>query len=311
MNSEALYEMSVRVTRRAESAQRVAARAEMVSRVVARMEIRRVASQVCSEVFPGKTASSDSTREILVAMAEGALISDEGSVRVAGLGSLITKMKEIASAIKANPNVWDHLKKLIGIESLDQLPGKLKELVKEGYHYLRKAMEHAFKTWPLKIYTFPEAKMISLNALIEKLVKLSPKFMKFLHDHVKPHVDQFDVWLRKNLPTVSKALMVGIYVWIWFNVVEFEWHLKDMLDAATGAITLSDLLASLPGSVLGFMMNSLGFGTFTLFPVAFVMRLVVVTGARYLDFEGGSVKLNYAKLQKDFGMSHEELAELA
>ena len=129
MNSEALYEMSVRVTRRAESAQRVAARAEMVSRVVARMEIRRVASQVCSEVFPGKTASSDSTREILVAMAEGALISDEGSVRVAGLGSLITKMKEIASAIKANPNVWDHLKKLIGIESLDQLPGKLKELV--------------------------------------------------------------------------------------------------------------------------------------------------------------------------------------
>jgi hypothetical protein len=311
MNSEELHEMAMRVTRRAEMARRVAAQAEMVSRVAARAEIRRVASQVCSEVFPGKTASSRSTREILVAMAEGALIPSEGPVHVAGLGSLVAKLKQIASAIKANPNVWDHLKKMIGVESLDQLPGKLKELVKEGYHWLRKAMDHAFKSWPLKIYTFPEAKLISLNALIEKMAKMSPRFMKFLHDHVKPHVDQFDVWLRKNLPTVSKALMVGIYVWIWFNVVEFEWHLKDMLDAATGALSLSDLLASLPGSILGFMMNSLGFGTFTLFPAAFIMRLVVVTGARYLDFEGGSVKLNYSKLQKDFGMSHEELAELA
>ena len=284
---------------------------EMASRVAARAEIRNAAFLACAHVPKGKTASSRLNLErALVAMAEGALIPESGPVRTAGLGNLLKKFKQIVSAVKHYPNLWEKVKELLGVESIDELPGRLKELAKEGYKWLKKAIHHAFETWPLKIYTFPEAKLLSVNKLIEKLMKISPRFEKFLHDKVKPHVDQFDIWMKKNLPHLSKVAMVAIYIWIWLNVTEFEWDLKSLLEAATGTLSLSDLLTSLPGSVIGFLMNSLGLGTFSLLPVAFVARLVFVMSARYIEYDGG-FKLNHTNLHKDFGFEPEALAEIS
>jgi hypothetical protein len=130
----------------------------------------------------------------------------------------------------------------------------------------------------------------------------SPAFKKFLADTVKPRVDQLDAWLQKYLPTVSKVVMVAIYVWIWINVVEFEWDLKGIIDAATGALSLSDLLASLPGSILGALMKSLGFGTFTLLPAAYAVRLALVVSRRYVSWTGSGFAFDADKLRADFGL---------
>lgn len=270
------------------------------------MEIRKCASEACSKLARGRTASSREPLErALVAMAEGALIPADGSpVRKEAFAGLLRKFKQVVDAVRHSPGLWEQVKKLLGVESLDELPGKLQALARDGFHYLQKALHSAFEKWPLKLYTLPENKLLSFNALIEKLVKMSPRFEKFLHSHVKPKIDQFDHWMKEHLPHLSKLLMVAIYIWIWLNVTEFEWHLKDLMSAATGALSLSDLLVSLPGSILGFLMNSLGFGTFTLLPATIAARILVLIAARYIDY-GGGFRINYDKLSEDFGIPKE------
>lgn len=279
----------------------------LASRVAARFEIRQAASEAVSSM-PRTASDRESLRGSLIALAEGALIPETGMPKSAGLGSILRKFKQIVRSVEKAPGLWSKIREFLGVENLSELPGRLKELAREGGKYLQKILGKAFSTWPLKLYTLPEAKLFSLNALLEKVMKLSPKFEAFLRREVKPRIDSFDAWLKENLPFVSKVAMVAIYVWIWFNVVEFEWDLKALLAAATGALSLSDLLSSLPASILGFLMNSLGFGTFTLFPAALVARLLVLMAFRYLSWEGGSLQLNRAKLSEDFGLSETALA---
>lgn len=272
-------------------------------RVVARYLIRRAASDACRVTFQARTASANMTERVLVACAEAALVSMEGSqVRVGGLMDLPRKMLEMAKAIKKFPAIWDKLAGILGVHSLADLPGILKELVKQGYGVLRKALTRAFETWPLKLYSLPENELFGINKILESLMAKSPEFKKWLETSVKPRVEQFDAWLKEHLPTVSKVLMVGVYIWVWFNVVEFEWNLKGLLDAATGHLSLADFLSSFPGSVIGAVMNGLGLGTFTLLPAAAAVRLVFLMSHRYLSWTGSGFSFDLDRLRADFGI---------
>lgn len=273
------------------------------ARVYARYVIRVAAGGACRSTFRTRTATTDLTRRVLIAGAEAALIPDDGSpVRLAGLLDLPRKMVELAKITKRFPKLWDRVKEFLGVESLSDLPSRVKELVKEGYAALRKALGKLFNTWPLKLYTLPESKVFSLGAALDKLLASHPGFTKWLNGSVKPRVDQFDKWLREALPTVSKVLMVSIYVWLWINTTEFEWDLKGILDAATGHITLSDLLGSLPGSVLGAVLGSLNLGTFTLLPAALAARLMFLIAHRYVSWTGSGFAFDMDKLRADFGI---------
>lgn len=279
------------------------------SRVAARHFIRLAARDACRKTFRTRTASVNMTERVFVAMAEGALIPADGSpVRTAGLMDLPRKLVEFAREVKRAPGIWEKVKDLLGVESLTDLPGRLKELAKEGYGYLRKLVDSAFEKWPLKLYTLPENKIIGVNAILEKIAARFPQFERWLKESVKPRVDQLDEWLKKHVPTVSKVLMVGIYIWIWLNVVEFEWDLKGLLEAATGKLSLSTLLASLPGSAIGAMMNSLKLGTFTLLPAALAVRLLYLMSKRYLTWTGSGFELDWDKLREDFGVEVEGFA---
>lgn len=290
-----------------EMARRIAAQstptldhAEMARRVALRFEIRKAASSACSRLPKGRTASSRAPVErMLIAMGEGALLPENGPTGKLAFANILRKFKQVVDSVRHAPKLWDHFKTLIGVESLDELPGKLKEMASTGFHALQKAFHSAFEKWPLKLYTIPEGKLLSVNKLLEKLLKLAPGFERWLHTNVKPKVDQFDHWLKEKLPHFSKIVMVSIYIWIWLNVVEFEWNLKDLLAAAAGSLSLSDLLASLPASIIGFLMNSFGFGTFTLLPVALAARILVLLAARYIEYDGG-FRINYEKISADF-----------
>jgi len=276
---------------------------EMAGRVAARHEIRIAAKRACFSI--NRTASANGLLErCLVAMAEGALVPEDGSpVRTAGFANLARRLKQMAVMVGKFPKLWERVKEFLGVESLADLPGRITELAKEGYKALKRLIDKAFSVWPLKLYTLPESKLFSLNALLEKIADASPAFKNFLTDTVKPRVDQFDAWLKKYLPAISKVVMVAIYVWIWLNVVEFEWDLKGIIDAATGTISLSDLLTSLPGSILGALMNSLGLGTFTLLPAAYAVRLALVISRRYVTWTGSGFSFDAEKLREDFKFS--------
>lgn len=206
--------------------------------------------------------------------------------------SILKKMKSIVDLAKKAPKLWQRLKDILKLDSITSLPSRLKDLAKRGYQALKKAIHKAFSTWPLKLYTLEKGKLKSFNDLLDSLIAKHPNFKKFLQQRVKPKVDLFDQWLKKHLPTVSKILMVAIFIWIWLNVVEFEWDMKALTEAVTGHLSLSDLLASLPGSALGFMMNAFGFGTFTLLPISIAARILFLLREGYADYKSGKLNLS-------------------
>lgn len=274
------------------------------NRVATRHLIRLAARDACRTTYRTRTASVDLTERVLVAVAEGAYLSHGGNVRVA---SLVSKLAELAKALKRFPNLWEKLKELLGIESLSALPGKIKGLLQEAYGALRKLLTKAFDSWPLKLFTLPESKLFSVNKLLEALMKKYPQFDKWLESNVKPRVDQFDKWLRQYLPTVSKVLMVGIYLWLWMNTTEFEWDIKGILDAATGHLSLADLLAGLPGTVIGGLLGTFNLGTFSLLPAAIAARVLFLLGKRYLVWTGSGFKFDAEALNADFGIAPSEV----
>jgi len=223
------------------------------------------------------------------------------------LGGVVKKVKQLWDLFKQIPKLWEKFKHLIGIESLTDIPRAIADLVKKGAAALRAAVHKAFNTWPLKLYTLEKGKLHSLNEILGKIMAKFPKFKHWLEAHAKPKVDMFDKWMRKYLPGISHLALIAIYIWIWWNVVEFEWDLKSFTDVLTGALTLGDLLASLPSSGLGFLLNSFGFGMFTLLPMAIVARVVFLVGHRIVEWHGDKFKVDVEQVADIAGVDPEEV----
>lgn len=279
---------------------------DLTQRVADRYLIRLAVRQACeTPAFRTRGAAlQDLTPRVVEAFVEGFYLpTHSGQIHVAGL---IQKLKQLTDLFKKAPQLWEKFKSLIGIESLWDIPKAIKELAQKGYRYLRGLLEKAFETWPLKLYTLEKGKVFSVNDLLDKLIKKYPAFDRWLRTHAKAKVDQFDQWLREHLPAISTVLMAAIYIWIWFNVVEFEWDVKSLTDAMTGRIALADLLGSLPSSGIGALMNALHLGTFTLFPAAIIARLLYLIGHRYLIWDGRRFHFDSVNLEKDFGVPQAE-----
>jgi len=279
-------------------------RKNLTSKVADRYLVRLAARKAHTSLQKSRrTASSEITPEVLAAFAE-AFYLQRYRGRVA-FGGLLKKLKQLGQVFTKVPKLWDHFKKMVGITSLTELPKALKELAKRGYQVLRKLVGKLFSTWPLKIYTLSKDQFFSINNLLGNLMAKFPAFGKWVNTKVRPRVDQFDQWLRSKSPALSGVLMAAVYIWIWFNVVEFEWDLKGLADAFTGALSLSDLLSSLPGSALGFLMRALNLGTFTLLPAAFAARLLWLMSKRYVVWTGRGFELNRELLAADLKVAPE------
>lgn len=213
--------------------------------------------------------------------------------------SLVTRFKQILTFMGKYPKVWAQVKEALGVASLTDLPSKLKALAQQGLKILHGALDKAFSHMPLKIYTMDKGKLDLVNDFMKQIHKAFPVLDRIL-DKIQPAVNQLDIWLRKNLPVIGKGLVIAVYCWIWINVTEFEWDVKSILDAVTGRIGLADLMGSLPGSTVGFLMNGLGFGTFTLLPAAFAARTLWLVMNRYLNIEGHSLVIDWKAIQEDF-----------
>ncbi|MDB4278171.1 hypothetical protein N9917_01075 [Deltaproteobacteria bacterium] len=271
------------------SAQRIA------DRHIIQMAVRKATS---SRDFRRRRGSvRDLTPEVLETFAvEFYLPMHQGKV---AFGSLTRKLREMSKAFSRYPKLWQKFKDAIGVQGMMDLPGAIRQLAKDGHKALKRTIGKAFDVWPLKLYTLPASKVLSVNTMIEKLMDQFPQFKSYLSQNVKPKVDLFDRWLRKHLPTVSRVLMVAIFIFIWLNVVEFEWDIEALVRVMGGQLSLAELLASLPGSALGAMMNGLGLGTFTLLPVTIVARLMWLTSKRYLIWTGRGFELNWDHLAAD------------
>jgi len=256
-----------------------------------------------------RAAVRDLTAEVMEAFAEGFYLPmHEGRV---AFGGILGKLRDLTKLFTKKPRIWENFKKAIGIESLSDLPGAIKQAAKDGYAALKRILGKVFSTWPLMLYTLPEAKLFSVNGALGVLIKQFPAFESYLEKNVRPRVDAFDEWFRKALPRVSTVVLVAAFFFIWWNVVEFEWDVDSLGSILLGQITLSDLLGSLPGSAVGFLLKGFGFGTFTLFPAALIARLLFLMGKRYLVWTGRGFRIDWDRLSKDRMVSGEPPPEVA
>ena len=274
------------------SAQRVA------DRYLVKLAVQEVYSYPAPHI---KTAANRGiTPAVVQAFLEGFYLPVHTG-RVAFRG-LVQKAQQLIKMFGKAPRLWAKFKKLLGIERLTDIPKAIKELAKRGYRALQKVLGKAFQKWPLKLYTLEKGKLKGLNGLIDMLVKKSPAATRFFQK-ARIKTDQFGEWLKKAAPTLSAVLMTAIYIWIWLNVVEFEWDMQGLTDAITGTLSLSDLLASLPSSGLGFLLHAFQLGTFTLLPATIIARILWMVAHRYIEWTGSGFRVNQQAIAEDFGVS--------
>lgn len=233
-----------------------------------------------------------------VALAEAFWIPAAYGKRTAGLGGLgnvVKRVKELSKAFAKAPKLWDGFKKMLGVESMTELPGALKVLADKGKAALKKVFADMFESVPLKLYRISGT---GLNDLLESLVRRIPG-MDALLAKVKAKGDELGFWLKEKVPVLSTAIVVAVFIFIWLNVVEFEWNIHDLSRAITGQIHLGDLLASLPGSAIGFLMNGLGLGTFTLLPISVAVRTLYLLKKGYLVWNGRWFDVDEKALNRD------------
>jgi len=258
--------------------------------------IYKIAQAACNDNRRRKLRQAgitDLTPEVVAAFGYHFTRRPAGQRQALNLIKLAKKLKALVVFFAGKGKaLWGKFKALLGVDSLTQLrPKHIADLAKKGYAVLKGAFHKSFSHWPLKLFTLDKGKIAGVNDLINKLMERYPKFKNWLQTKVKPKVDQLDAWLRKYLPGISHVAMVAIYFWIWMNVVEFEWDLNALGQVLMGNLTLGDLLASLPGSVLGALMNGLGFGTFTLLPAITAARIIYLLMHNYLEYKNNTFQL--------------------
>ena len=269
-----------------------------INRLADRYLVRMAAHAACAGSGV-RLASAGLTPEVVTAFAEHFYLPQHQG-RVA-FGGLMRKLKQLVEAFKKAPKLWDRFKQLIGVEKLSDLPKAIKALAAKAHKALRKLLHKLFDSWPLRIYTLEKGKLTSFNDMLSGLLSKSPALKRTL-DKALSRIGTFGEMLRKQAPRIMGVVMVGIYIWVWMNVVEFEWDFKGLMEAVTGAMTFPDFMASLPGSALGALLNGFGFGTFTLLPFALVARILYLLQHRYIEWTGRGFSVNWALMKKDFNL---------
>jgi hypothetical protein len=281
-------------------------------RVADRYHVRLVVRQVCDQPsFQTRTAAlRDLTPEVLAAFAEGFwLPMHQGQLhKTAVFRGLVKKVKSLWQAFKRAPaRLWTKFKEMLGIKGITDIPRAIKDAAKKGWKALRKVFAKAFTVWPLKIFTIPEGASFGLNAQLDRIMAKFPGFKRFLDTKAKPFLKTLDQFLRKWLPGVAPVIFTYIYITIWMNVVEFEWNFNDLVAGFTGGMSLADLIGSLPGSGLGFLMNGFGFGTWTLLPMALAARILYCLSVRLVMWRNGRFEVNQEAVAEVVGAAPAEV----
>ena len=281
--------------------------AAAIQHVADRFLVRLAAQEACRTTGM-RLASAGLTPEVVAAFGEHFYLPQhQGKV---AFGNLVRKLKKLVDGFKRLPKLWDKFKEVIGVESLMDLPGAIKNLAAMAEKGLRKVLHKLFDTWPLKIYTLEKGKIASFNAMLDTLISKSPKLKRVL-DSAVSKIGDFGEMVRKHAPHIVGGLMAAIYIWVWFTVVEFEWDLKALVDAVSGALTFPEFMATLPGSAFGFLLNGFGFGTFTLLPLTIAARLLYLLQQWYISWTGTGFKVDWAMVKADFNVDTSSLSGAA
>jgi len=178
------------------------------------------------------------------------------------------------------PEVVKRLKEMLGELSIKSVV----EFVKKGAGIAKKIGKVLRdKAW----FLISEKQIPTLTSLTEK-TELGLKAKGIYQDKVEPWVDIVDRWMKKYIPTLSRIALAALFAYIWFHVEEISWEPSDLLQGFTGALSLSQLLATLPESGIGFLLSQLiGGAGYTIMPYILIPRLVWLLTKGYIKWRKG------------------------
>jgi hypothetical protein len=242
----------------------------------------KAAREVCyGDGFLARTASLDDlTPEVLAAFGE-LLIQPSGKV---AFGNILGKLKKVYDLFKKIPSLWTKFKEILGIDSLTDIPGKIKEWVKAGADVLKKVIRKALEVFPLALFFVPKKKMPGLTDLLARLVKASPKLANALEKVKTNIIEPLDKMLNKHLPTLKRPLLAFAFAWVWINVAEISWDVEGLLRGFTGGISLGELFVSLPESGIGLIVGVLGGSSWSILPIILVARIAWLVAQKILEW---------------------------
>lgn len=243
-------------------------------------------------------------REMVQALAEGLFESRIGSTdREAALGALRVVKRLLDLLRKAPGRVWDAISQALGLGEMEDMSftdkvkhiaSRARDLAKRGKAALDKVFKKVSQTFPLNLYFVPKGKAPSLTDMLARIAKKSPKIWRMLQK-VKGGAEVVDKWMRKYFPRLSRVLLGAIYIFVWTNVAEISWDLEGLLAGFTGAITLPDLLASLPESAIGKLAALFGLGYGAL-PVTITIRIVWLAANKYIEWTGRGFRIKWERM---------------
>lgn len=258
--------------------------------LVRRYQIRQAARGAFGDVRVASVAG-DFTPAVLEALADAFVMP--GPVKVAGLRQ---RLKQVVEFIKRAPQAWEKIKSFLGIKGVTDIPRAMKDWAKQGLRALGKVVRKLTETFPLNLYFIPRGKMPGLTDLLQRIVDQVPWMGKALSRVNTSIIQPLDRWMKKYMPTLSRPLLAAVFIWVWLNVAEITWDLDGLIRGFTGAISLTELFASLPESGIGLILAAFGVG-YHLLPVTLLARLLWLVGQRYLEWvPGKGFKVNWDRM---------------
>ena len=198
--------------------------------------------------------------------------------------------KELGKKLKTG------VKRIVNLFKLPQVVAKLKEIlgeisVKSVIEFVKKGAKLAKKigkTLKDKAWWVIDKKQIpTLTSLVQN-TELALRAKGIYQSKVEPWVNIVDGWLRKYLPVLSKIALAALFAYIWFNVEELSWEPSDLLRGFTGGLSLSEMIATLPESSVGFLVSIImgGIG-YTIMPYILIPRLLWMLSKGFIKWHKG------------------------
>jgi len=262
----------------------------LYARVEANLAHRYLCEQVARGTSPrgqGRVASGQQHRLVVSFL--------EAMPHQAGLGTLIQKARDLWALVRSAPRLWEALKKSLGAESLEELPAILKEWAAKGMAVLRRGVDKLSKSFPAALYLVPKDKMPSISDLLQRILGSSPKVEAAFRTLNTKVVAPLDTWMAKAIPNLSRPLKAAVFIWIWLNVAEVSWDFKSIMEGFTGAMSLGDILSSLPESGVGAILAAFGVG-YHLLPVAVVARILWLVASKFVSWKDGKLVVHWSRI---------------
>ncbi len=197
----------------------------------------------------------------------------------AGVANILRQVTKLLKMLKRAPRALDRIKEMVGDLTLENL----RKWASDGKRALGAALQRAAHAFPLGIFFHPKARLVTLTDLMNRILDQT-QVGEFLRTKVKPKIDSFDKLLKQHVPNLRRPLLAAIFIFVWLNVAELSWDFESLMVGFTGGLALSDLLASLPESALGFLMKGFGLG-FHALPVILVARLLWLVAQNYIEWD--------------------------